>query len=65
MESFFGTVKEECVYRVTFPSRAVARSTLFAYLEAFYNRVRRHSSFGYLSPIDSEEHAQKDIPRNS
>jgi len=51
MESFFGTVKEACVYRSTFERRSQARTALFDYLETFYNRTRRHSSLGYLSPL--------------
>ena len=38
MESFFGTVKEECVYRHTFRTRSEARQTIFEYLEVFYVR---------------------------
>ncbi|GHO68264.1 hypothetical protein KSC_071560 [Ktedonobacter sp. SOSP1-52] len=52
--------QEECVYRMTFPTRLAARSVLFAYLEVFYNRVRRHSSLGYLGPLAYETQAQKD-----
>jgi putative transposase len=60
MESFFGTVKE-CVYRSTFASRSQARSALFEYLEAFYNRTRRHSSLGYVSPVIYEQRAKKKL----
>ncbi len=55
MESFWSTLKWECVSRVTFPTRAMARSTIFEYVEVFYNRQRRHSSLGYLSPSNYEE----------
>lgn len=65
MESFFGTVKEECVYRQTFHSRAQARQVLFEYLEAFYNRTRRHSSLGYVSPFIYEQKAKKDAQTDS
>jgi transposase InsO family protein len=44
MESFFGTLKEECVERQTFPTRAEAKHVIFEYLEVFYNRQRKHSS---------------------
>jgi len=61
MESFFGTLKSELVNHRTYASRAQARSDLFYYIEAFYNRRRRHSSLGYLSPESYErlhdEHA--------
>lgn len=49
-ESFFGTLKTECVYLTHFGTRAEARAELFDYIELFYNRVRRHSSIGYVSP---------------
>jgi putative transposase len=55
MESFFGTLKEECVERQRFASRQEARTALFLYVETFYNRKRRHSSLGYVSPMDFEE----------
>jgi len=47
---FWGTLKTECVYRHTFRTRAEAKNVIFAYLEAFYNRQRLHSTLGYLSP---------------
>src|SRR5712691_798754 len=65
MESFFGTVKEECVYRHTFQTRSQARQVLFEYLEAFYNRQRRHSSLGYVSPVIYEQRAQQDAQTDS
>lgn len=55
MESFFGTVKEEWVERHRFTSRQEARTAIFSYVETFYNRKRRHSSLGYVSPITFEE----------
>ncbi len=58
MEAFFGTVKEECVYRSTFATRREARTALFDYLETFYNRTRRHSSLGYLSPLTYEQRSE-------
>ena len=57
MESFFGTLKSECVDRQSFASRAQARLVIFEYLEAFYNRQRLHSSLGYLSPVTYEQQA--------
>jgi putative transposase len=50
MESFFGTLKSELVNHRVFRTRHEARTDLFFYIEAFYNRRRRHSSLGYLSP---------------
>jgi putative transposase len=55
MESFFGTLKEECVERQSYQTRAEARSSVFEYIEMFYNRQRRHSSLGYVSPIIYEQ----------
>jgi putative transposase len=53
-ESFFGTLKTECV-RGPFPTRAEARTTIFEYVEVWYNRQRLHSTLGYLSPVDFEQ----------
>ena len=53
-ESFFGSLKMERVYRQTYSTRNEAKQDLFAYIEIFYNRKRRHSSLGYVSPIDYE-----------
>jgi putative transposase len=54
-ESFFGTVKDECVHRTAYHSQDEAKQSLFEYLEIFYNRQRRHSSLGYLSPAAFEQ----------
>jgi len=53
-ESFFSTLKTELVGDRVFPSRAVARIEVFEYVEAFYNRTRRHSYLGYVSPAKYE-----------
>jgi transposase InsO family protein len=53
MESCIGTLKIECADH-QFPSRQIARSELFAYLEGWYNRRRLHSALGYLSPEQFE-----------
>jgi transposase InsO family protein len=53
-ESFFSTLKMELVYRTSFATRQQARSAIFEYIEVFYNRQRRHSTLGYLSPVDYE-----------
>lgn len=54
-ESFFSTLKREMVYRENFKTREEAKQKLFEYIEIFYNRKRRHSSLGYLSPLDFEK----------
>jgi putative transposase len=55
MESFFGTLKSELVHHRVYHSRDEARPDLFFYIEAFYNRRRRHSSLDYLSPEAYEQ----------
>lgn len=53
MESFWATLKRECADCV-FRSLQHARTELFAYIIGFYNRLRRHSALGYLSPTNYE-----------
>lgn len=55
MESFFGTLKEECVERQKFQTRSEAKQVVFEYMEVFYNRQRKHSALGYVSPADYEK----------
>ena len=55
MESFFGTVKDECVGSTIYTSHDEARLELFTYMEVYYNRVRRHSTLGYVSPLNYEQ----------
>ena len=54
-ETFFATLKKELVNRRSWPSRLELQSAVFEYIEAFYNRRRRHSTLGMLSPIDYEQ----------
>jgi putative transposase len=51
MESFFHTLKTELVMHCDYQTREQARSSLFEYMEAFYNRQRRHSSINYEAPL--------------
>ena len=53
-ESFFATLECELLDRRTFKTQAEARIAVFEFIEGFYNPRRRHSSLGYLSPIDYE-----------
>ena len=53
-ESFFGTLKTELVDHVDYHSKDEARNSLFEYIEGFYNRQRRHSYLGYISPVAYE-----------
>jgi putative transposase len=54
MESFFASLKKELVHHEDYATREQARSSIFEYIEAFYNRVRRHSSLGYVAPAEYE-----------
>jgi putative transposase len=54
VESFFASLKRELVHDEHYTSREQAKASIFEYLEVFYNRVRRHSSLGYLSPVEFE-----------
>jgi transposase InsO family protein len=49
-ESFFSTLKHDLVYRNTWATRGDAKHAIFEYIEAFYNRERRHSLLGHVSP---------------
>ena len=53
-ESIFATLKRELIYRTVFQNQAAAQSLIFQYIESFYNRQRRHSYLGYLSPDEFE-----------
>ena len=55
MESFFGTLKYECVGEIIYLSHDEARLALFTYMEVYYNRVRRHFTLGYVSPLNYEQ----------
>jgi len=54
-ESFFATLKRELVDRESYATREAARQSIFEYIEVFYNRQRRHSTLGYLSPAEFEK----------
>jgi transposase InsO family protein len=60
MESFWATLKRECA-DAPFPSRAVARTSLFAYIMGFYNQHRRRSALDYLSPVAFEQHLERNF----
>ncbi len=53
-ESFFHTLKTELVYHEIYRTRNEARHSLFEYIEGFYNRIRKHSTLGYKSPVEYE-----------
>ena len=54
VESFFGTLKTERIRGRVYRTREDARRDIFEYIEVFYNRVRLHSTLGYLSPVQFE-----------
>ena len=59
VESFFATLKTELMRGRPYHTRQDARTEIFAYLEGFYNRSRRHSTLGYLSPVEFEQRADR------
>jgi transposase InsO family protein len=54
-ESFFASLKKELAHDANFATREEARAAIFEYIEVFYNRQRRHSALGYLSPAEYEQ----------
>lgn len=57
LESFFVTLKQELVHHESSKPREEAWASVFEYIEAFYNRVRRHSALGYKTPAEYEQAA--------
>ena len=55
MESFFSRLKVELIYAENYRTVEEARSGVFEYIEMFYNRTRRHSALGYISPHEYEQ----------
>ena len=64
-ESFFATLECELLDRRRFRSQAEARMAVFEFIEGFYNPTRRHSSIGYLSPIEYERQAAQNSDRDA
>lgn len=56
-ETFFATLKKELIYRRSWPNRNGIRTEVFDFIEGFYNRQRRHSYLGQLSPAEFEDRA--------
>ena len=54
VESFFATIKKELIHRRPWPTIKSARGAIAEYIEVFYNRKRKHSTLGYLSPVEFE-----------
>ena len=57
-ESFLGTIKNELIYRRPWLDRESAQEAISEYIEVFYNRIRQHSTIGYVSPAKFEETSQ-------
>jgi putative transposase len=57
MESFFSSLKTERIRGQVYRTRDAARADVFDYIERFYNAVRRHSTIGYVSPVEFENKA--------
>ena len=57
MESFFSSLKTERTASRTYRTREQAKADVFDYIERFYNAVRRHSTLGYISPVEFERKA--------
>src|ERR1700710_2146670 len=54
MESFFSSLKTERTARKIYRTRNEAKADVFDYIERFYNAIRRHSTIGYVSPVEFE-----------
>jgi len=54
LESFHASLKKDLIHRRSWPTKAEARTAVFEYIETFYNRRRRHSRLGMLSPLEFE-----------
>lgn len=54
MESFFSRLKVELIYALQFRSIAEVKSSMFEFIEVFYNRLRRHSGIGHVVPAEFE-----------
>lgn len=61
VESLWARLKVECLYEQRFQTHRQARSAIFDYIEVFYNRQRRHSSLGYLSPVAFETNQSQSV----
>ena len=54
LESFFSLLKTELVHHERYPTRTIARTSIFEYIESFYNRQRIHGAISYMTPISFE-----------
>ena len=63
VESFFGTLKTELIYRRPWSTRREARTAISEYIEVFYNRIRRHSYLANRSTAEYERLAEEEMAR--
>ena len=61
VESFFGTLKQELIHRHSWPSRSKAKAAINEYIACFYNCRRRHSTLDYMSPMEYEAAAYREV----
>jgi len=59
MESFWGSLKNEMIHHQRYATRANAEASIKEYIEIFYNRQRRHSRLGYVSPASFAKNFRK------
>lgn len=65
MESFFALLKTELVHHQRYATRQQAKTSIFDYIEVFYNRQRLHSGIGYLTPLAAEQEWQRSLSRHA
>jgi len=65
MESFFGTLKTECLHHYKFKTREEAKRVTFEYIEVFYNRIRRHAKINNQIPADFAKAYMKKLDQNA
>ena len=65
MESFFGTLKNECLHHYKFKTRAEARKVTFEYIEVFYNRIRRHAKLNNQIPAEFAKACMEELTKNA
>ncbi len=65
MESFFGTLKTECLPHYKFKTRAEAKRVTFEYIEVFYNRIRRDTKINHQIPADFAKTCMEKLEKNA
>ena len=65
MESFFGTLKTECLHHHKFKTKAEAKRVTFEYIEVFYNRIRRHAKINNQIPADFANTCMENLEKNA